>query len=54
METNMEVTRVFVQLIPSQLLPQGSAPFQFGGRFFQLALIAFRAATATEMKWQNM
>ena len=31
----MEVTRDLVQSMPSQLLPQGSEPFQLGGMFVQ-------------------
>lgn len=43
--TYKEITREFVHLIPSQLLPQGSEPLQSGGRFCQLDFIAFSTAT---------
>nr|GMD48548.1 hypothetical protein Iba_chr10fCG7400 [Ipomoea batatas] len=39
--------------IPSQLLPQGSVPDQFGGKLLQLDLRAFRADTALEMTVSN-
>ena len=47
----MEVTRELVQLIPSQPLPQGSDPIQFGGRFCQFILRELRTATASEIKY---
>lgn len=42
----IEVTRELLQITPAQLLPQGSGPSQFGGKLFQLALRANRAAAA--------
>lgn len=45
----MEVTREFVQPIPSQLSPQGSLFFQFGGSFSHISsLSAFKITTASE------
>lgn len=42
----IEVTRELLQIIPAQLLPQGSDPSQFGGKLFQLDLRAKRAEAA--------
>lgn len=45
----MEVTREFVQPIPSQLSPHGSLFFQFGGSFSHTSsLSAFKITTASE------
>ena len=49
-EIYIDVTREPVQEIPSQLLPQGSDPAQFVGKLFQSDLIAYKVATAWEVK----
>jgi hypothetical protein len=43
----MEVTRELAHKMPSHRLPQGSAPTQVGGTFFQISLRAFNAITAS-------
>jgi hypothetical protein len=43
----MEVTRELAHKMPSHRLPQGSAPTQVGGTFFQISLRAFSAVTAS-------
>lgn len=46
----IEMTRLLLQLIPSQLLPQGSAPAQFGGTLRHMSFRAFRATTVSQMQ----
>jgi hypothetical protein len=47
-DTNTEVTRFPVQIIPIHLSLHGSLPFQFDGLFFQLSVIAMRAEESRE------
>ena len=52
-DTNTEVTRFPVQIIPTHLSLHGSLPFQFDGLFFQLSAIAVRAEAAQVDKKSN-
>lgn len=45
-DTNIDVTRSPVQIIPVHLSPHGSLPTQFDGLVFQEAAIAVRPAAA--------